>query len=127
MPDQALEVKWDNHLWVFLFDVCVGQLADLLTLHRREKKSISASAVRDKNKKVDGIVTPKAKGQPEVLYVEAQMPNDPQHTAEDRDKLFKLMEMELTWRISRKTSTLVLGMMTQGAWGSSLLAAISPS
>lgn len=34
---------------------------------------------------------------------------------ESRDKLFKCMEVELIWRISRSMSTLVLGMITQGA------------
>jgi hypothetical protein len=114
-PDQALEVKWDNHLWVYLFDACFDQVVDSLTLHRREKKSISASTVRAKIKKVDAIVTPKSEEQPEILYLESQLPCDEKHFAEDRDKLFKLMKAELIWRISRKISTLVLGMMTQGA------------
>lgn len=115
MPDQALEVKWDNHLWVYLFDACFDQVIDSLTLHRREKKSISASTVRAKIKKVDAIVTPKSEEQPEILYLESQLPGDEKHFAEDRDKLFKLMKAELIWRISHKISTLVLGMMTQGA------------
>ena len=114
-PDQALEVKWDNHLWVYLFDACFDQVVHSLTLHRREKKSISASTVRAKIKKVDAIVTPKLEEQPEILYLESQLPGDEKHFAEDRDKLFKLMKAELIWRISRKISMLVLGMMTQGA------------
>lgn len=96
MPDEALEVSWDNHLWVYLFDACFDQVADSLTLYCCDKKSVS---------------TPKSAEQPEVLYLES----DEKHFVEDRDKLFKLMKAELLWRISRKISTLVIGMMVQGA------------
>jgi hypothetical protein len=54
----------DSHLWLSLLDACFGQVADNLSLRRRETRSASASAVRGKTKKVDA-----EQEQPELLYV----------------------------------------------------------
>lgn len=101
-----------------MLDACFDQVAKEFTLHRREKKSLSTSAMHDGViRKVDAIGTGRARQQPEILYVESQLPGDQKHTTEDRYKLFKLMQAELIWRITSKiNATLVLGVLTQGAW-----------
>jgi hypothetical protein len=97
--DSPREFKWDNHMWVYLFNGCFDQVVSLSSLPSFAKNT--------------GAVYPLT--QPALFYLDAHMARDPQDYADERLKLFKLMQAELIRRLSHGTKTLVLGMMTQGA------------